>query len=58
MEIIVTTAFMAFGRRVEAGEVIDLPIADAAYVIGLKRAEKVESVAQPSSAEKPKKAKK
>lgn len=38
MEITVTTPFMAFGRRLEAGEVIDLPVAEAAYVVGLGRA--------------------
>lgn len=38
MEITVTTPFMAFGRRHEAGEVIDLPVAEAAYVVGLGRA--------------------
>ena len=38
MEITVTTPFMAFGRRLESGEVIDLPVADAAYVVGLGRA--------------------
>ena len=38
MEITVTTPFMAFGRRLDGGEVIDLPVADAAYVVGLGRA--------------------
>lgn len=57
MEIIVTTAFMAHGNRVEPGDVIDLPEADAAYVIGLGRAEKVTAPAEAPS-EKPKKAKK
>ncbi len=42
MEIVVTVPFMAFGKRQEAGQVIDLPVADAAYVIGLGKAEKVE----------------
>lgn len=43
MEIIVTEAFMAHGKRVEPGDVIDLPVADAAYVIGLRRAQKVDA---------------
>ena len=42
MEIVVTVPFMAHGKRQEAGQVIDLPVADAAYVIGLGKAEKVE----------------
>jgi hypothetical protein len=42
MEIVVLVPFMAFGKRQEAGQVINLPAADAAYVIGLGRAEKVE----------------
>ena len=45
MEIKVITAFMAHGKRVEAGEVIDLPVADAAYAVGLKRAEYIEAEA-------------
>jgi len=45
MEIKVITAFMAHGKRVEAGEVIDLPVADAAYAVSLKRAEYIEAEA-------------
>lgn len=53
MEIIVIEAFMAHGKRVEPGDVIDLPVADAAYVIGLRRAQKVEAADKAES--KPKK---
>ena len=54
MEIRVTKPFLFKGQRVEAGEVIDLPVADAAYVIGLGKAEGI----QPSddAPPKPKKA--
>lgn len=54
MEIRVTKPFLFKGQRVEAGEVIDLPVADAAYVIGLGKAEGI----QPSddAPAKPKKA--
>ncbi len=38
MEIRVTQPFLHKGQRVEAGEVIDLTVADAAYVVGLGRA--------------------
>ena len=38
MEIKVIEPFMANGNRVEVGEVIDLPVAEAAYVVGLGRA--------------------
>ena len=46
MEIVVVKPFMAFGQRQEAGQVIDLPVAEAAYVIGLGKAEKVEPSAK------------
>lgn len=53
MEIIVVTPFMAHGRRVEADEVIDLPVADAAYVVGLGRARFVEAAAGEPEVVKP-----
>ena len=43
MEVIVLKAFMAYGKPVQPGTVIDLPVADAAYAIGIKRAERVEA---------------
>ena len=58
MEIIVIEAFMAHGKRVEPGDVIDLPVADAAYVIGLRRAQKVEAADKPAEAKPTKPAKK
>ena len=45
MEILVLKAFMAHGKPQPAGTVLDLPTADAAYVIGLKRAERIEPAA-------------
>lgn len=48
MEVIVLKPFMANGQPQPPGTVIDLPTADAAYVIGIKRAERVE--ASPASA--------
>jgi hypothetical protein len=42
MELIVVKPFMAFGQRQEAGQVIDLPVAEAAYVVGLQLATRVE----------------
>lgn len=41
MEVQVIKAFMFAGKRVEPGSIIDMPVADAAYVIGLKRAERI-----------------
>ena len=41
MEVQVIKAFMFAGQRVEPGSIIDMPVADAAYVIGLKRAEPI-----------------
>lgn len=58
MEIRVTKPFLFKGQRVEAGEVIDLPVADAAYVIGLRRAQKVEAADKPAEAKPKKPAKK
>ena len=59
MEIKVIEPFMAHGKRVEAGEVIDLPVADATYIVGLKRAEFIveESAVEESTAPAAKKAK-
>lgn len=61
MEIRVIKPFMAFGRRVEVGDVIDLPVADAAYAVSLGRAEAIETAEQnvmpvkkPASAKKAK----
>lgn len=58
MELVVVKPFMAFGQRQEAGQVIDLPVAEAAYVIGLGKAEKVEPIpmADAEPAAKPRKA--
>lgn len=50
MEVQVLKAFMFAGKRVEPGSIVDMPVADAAYVIGLKRAERIEEPA-PASAE-------
>lgn len=41
MEVQVIKAFMFAGKRVEPGSIVDMPVADAAYVIGLKRAERI-----------------
>jgi hypothetical protein len=45
MEVLVLKAFMANGKPQPPGTVIDLPVADAAYAIGLKRAERIEASA-------------
>jgi len=45
MEVLVLKAFMANSKPQPPGTVIDLPVADAAYVIGLKRAERIEAAA-------------
>lgn len=58
MELIVVKPFMAFGQRQEAGQVIDLPVADAAYVVGLQLAAKVEPKPADESAPAKKPAKK
>lgn len=52
MEIRAIDDFMAFGRRIEPGEVIDLPVADAHYIIGLGRAEAIGSD-EPAAKKKP-----
>jgi hypothetical protein len=57
MEIRVIKPFMFKGQRVEAGEVIDLPVADAAYVVGLGRAEEIQAPEEIQSPAAPKKAK-
>ena len=41
MEVIVTKAFMFDGRPAAPGTVLDMPVADAEYVIALKRAERI-----------------
>jgi hypothetical protein len=53
MEVLVLKAFMANGKVQPAGTVIDLPVADAAYVIGLKRAEYIEPAAETAEAMPP-----
>ena len=54
MEVQVIKAFMFAGKRVEPGSIVDMPVADAAYVIGLKRAERiVESEAVVTAAPEP-----
>lgn len=45
MEVLVLKAFMANGKPQPPGTVLDLPVADAHYAIGLKRAERIEPVA-------------
>ena len=56
MEVQVIKSFMFAGKAQPAGQIIDMPIADAHYVIGLKRAEAVCESAPVES--KPAKAKK
>jgi len=51
MEVQVIKAFMFAGKRVEPGSIVDMPVADAAYVIGLKRAERIVEAAPESAAE-------
>ena len=41
MEVMVLKAFMFKNKVAEAGSVVDMPLADAQYVIGLKRAEAI-----------------
>jgi hypothetical protein len=50
MEVLVLKAFMANGKPQPPGTVIDLPVADAAYAIGLKRAERIEPAAETAEA--------
>lgn len=57
MEIKVIEPFMANGNRVEVGEVIDLPVAEAAYVVGLKRAEHIDGDIPPAKSARAKKTK-
>jgi hypothetical protein len=60
MEVLVLKAFMANGKPQPPGTVLDLPVADAHYAIGLKRAERIEPVAveaSPPVAKRPRKAK-
>ena len=58
MEIKVIKPFMAGGKPVEIDAVIDLPVADAAYVVGIGRAERIQADAKPAAEPaKPKKAK-
>lgn len=42
MEILILKSFMVNGRPAPAGAIVDLPVADAQYAIGLKRAERIE----------------
>ena len=41
MEVMVLKAFMFKNKVAEAGSIVDMPVADAQYVIGLKRAEPI-----------------
>ena len=41
MEVMVLKAFMFKNKVAEAGSIVDMPVADAQYVIGLKRAEQI-----------------
>lgn len=54
MEIRVIKAFMHGGKRVEPDDVIDLPAADAAYVIGLGKADAIDSDVAPAKKSKAK----
>lgn len=49
MEVQVLKAFMFAGKRVEPGSIVDMPVADAAYVIGLKRAERIVEAPEPAA---------
>lgn len=54
MEVIVIKSFMVNGQPAQPGTVVDLPVADAAYVIGLKRAERVEAAPAAAAVDVPK----
>jgi hypothetical protein len=41
MEILVIKSFMFDGKPAAPGSIIDMPVADAEYVIALKRAERI-----------------
>jgi len=45
MEVQVIKSFMFAGKAQPVGEIIDMPIADAHYAIGLKRAVAITDVA-------------
>lgn len=53
MEVLVLKAFMANGKPAPAGSIVDLPVPDAQYVIGLKRAERIEPAAETAEAMSP-----
>jgi hypothetical protein len=44
MEVQVTKSFMFAGKPQPVGEILDMPIADAHYAIGLKRAAAIADV--------------
>jgi hypothetical protein len=46
IEVAALRAFMVEGRRVEVGEVVELPLADALEIIGMGRAEAVGAAAR------------
>lgn len=50
MEVQVIKSFMFGGKPVPVGAIIDMPPADAAYVVALKRAEKIGAPAAASEA--------
>lgn len=54
MEIIVLKAFMFGGKPVQPGSVIDMPAADAAYAVALKRAEPVSALSESTAVDAPK----
>ena len=57
MEVLVLKAFMANGKPQPPGTVLDLPVADAHYAIGLKRAEPITEQPAPQAPAKGRKAK-
>lgn len=57
MEVLVLKAFMFKNKVAEAGSVVDMTVADAQYVIGLKRAEPIIEQPAPQAPAKGRKAK-
>lgn len=50
MEVQVIKSFMFGGKPVPVGAIIDMPPSDAAYVVALKRAEKIGAPVAPADA--------
>ena len=54
MEVQVIKSFMFGGKPAAPGSIIDMPVAEAEYVIALKRAERIAPLPAPDAVDAPK----